>query len=81
MAYHRAFMNMVHDADRSMLTSLMGELAGDDGRPGGALLRQVFVQQTSLICDKNDLTALFCFKPRCLKDLVLVPFAPCAVCH
>ena len=28
-------------AIRSMLTSLMGELAGDDGRPGGALLRQV----------------------------------------
>ena len=26
---------------RSMLTELMSELAGDDGRPGGALLRQV----------------------------------------
>ena len=26
-----------------MLTSLMGELAGDDGRPGGALLRQVSI--------------------------------------
>jgi hypothetical protein len=24
-----------------MLTSLMAELAGDDGQPGGALLRQV----------------------------------------
>lgn len=42
---------MVHDAGRSMLTSLMGELAGDDGRPGGALLRQVLIQQPLLICD------------------------------
>ena len=71
---------MAHDAGRSMLTSLMGELAGDDGRPGGALLRQVFVQQSSLICNYNNLIALSCLRPRCLKDLVLVPFAPCAVC-
>ena len=67
MAYHRTSPNMVNDASRSMLISLMGELAGDDGRPGGALLRQVLVQQSSLICDNNDLTALFCFKAQMLE--------------
>lgn len=40
---------------RSMLTSLMTELAGDDGRPGGALLRQV-----STLPHHRCISALLC---------------------
>ena len=42
---------------RAMLTELMTELAGDDGRPGGALLRQVDVPAALVGRTYGDLVA------------------------
>ena len=47
--------NLLHC--RAMLTELMTELAGDDGRPGGALLRQVEVPAALVGRTYGDLVA------------------------